>query len=247
VLSFPIASIFHTGPVLPLLVFLAETCVLTLATLRTICIARGKKAPAALLGFFEVSIWLFAIGQVMQNLTSPDCYLAFAAGFTLGNYLGILIEQTLALGNLTVQITSRTDAGALIQGLRSAGYGVTKLEGHGATGPVDVVITVVQRKDLSNVASIIERFAPQAFYSVHDLKTATEGIFPNRFTTGAVPGLLLSRFRMIEPGNNRNAGKAEKGHPCQASDPAPCSAVFQTDQANGMAKSRHDWKTNKHT
>jgi uncharacterized protein YebE (UPF0316 family) len=190
-LSFPIAAIFSTGPVLPLLVFLAETCVLTLATLRTICIARGRKVPAAMLGFFEVSIWLFAIGQVMQNLTSPDCYLAFAAGFTLGNYLGILIEQKLAIGNLTVQITSRTDAGDLIRGLRSAGYGVTKLAGHGATGPVEVVITVVHRKDLPNVASIIERFAPQAFYSVHDLKTATEGIFPKPLAGG----LLLRPFR----------------------------------------------------
>jgi uncharacterized protein YebE (UPF0316 family) len=245
-LSFPIASGLPTGPVLPLLVFLAETCVLTLATLRTICIARGKKVPAAMLGFVEVSIWLFAIGQVMQNLTSLDCYLAFAAGFTLGNYLGILIEQMLALGNLTVQITSRTDAGALIHGLRSAGYGVTKLEGHGATGPVEVVITVVQRKDLPNVASIIERFAPQAFYSVHDLKTATEGIFPKRLTSGAAPGLFLRTFRMIEPENNRTVDTARVAVPGQASDPATCSAVFQADQANRTANSRRDWKANKH-
>ncbi len=90
----------------PLLVFAAETCVLTLATLRTIAIARGKKLPAAVLGFFEVSIWLFAVGQVMQNLSNLGCAAAFAAGFALGNYLGVLIEQKLALGNLSVKITT---------------------------------------------------------------------------------------------------------------------------------------------
>jgi hypothetical protein len=81
---------------LPLLVFFAETIVLTLATLRTICIAKGNKRSAALLGFFEVCCWLFAIGQVMQNLSDFRCAVAFAAGFALGNYLGVFIEQKIA-------------------------------------------------------------------------------------------------------------------------------------------------------
>ena len=108
-MSLPIASFLPSDLVLPALGFLAESRVLTLATLRTIAIARGKKLPAALLGFFEVSIWLFAIGQVMQNLSNLSCAVAFAAGFSLGNFMGILIEQKLALGNLTVQITTKRD------------------------------------------------------------------------------------------------------------------------------------------
>src|SRR5262249_46156258 len=67
-------------PILPILVFLAETCVVTLSTVRTILLARGVKGLAALLGFFEVSIWLFAVAQVMQNLNHLDCALAFASG-----------------------------------------------------------------------------------------------------------------------------------------------------------------------
>src|SRR5438445_8375460 len=74
---------------LPLLVFFAETCVVTLSTVRTIFVARGWKSLAPLLGFFEVSIWLFAITQVMQNLTNLSCSIAFAGGFSLGNFLGI--------------------------------------------------------------------------------------------------------------------------------------------------------------
>ena len=76
---------------LPLLIFVAEMCVVTISTVRIIAIARSLKALAAGLGFFEISIWLFAIGQVMSNLTDPACYAAFAGGFVLGNYLGILI------------------------------------------------------------------------------------------------------------------------------------------------------------
>jgi uncharacterized protein YebE (UPF0316 family) len=185
--------------VLPVLVFLAETCVLTLATLRTITIARGKKAPAAALGFFEVNIWLFAISQVMQNLSNLQCAVAFAAGFSLGNYLGVLIEQKLALGNLNVQITTKRDAGALVEQLRFAGFGVTRLSGNGATGPVEVVFSIVQRKDLPAVACIIERFDAGAFYAVHDLQSAAEGVFRKRPPRSVIPEPIRRLFRALAP------------------------------------------------
>src|SRR5207302_8078013 len=85
---------------LPLLVFVAELCGVTLATMRTIFVSRGMKALAPLLGFFEVSIWLFAIGQIMRNLADPGCYLGFAGGFTLGNYLGVVLGKRLAIGTV---------------------------------------------------------------------------------------------------------------------------------------------------
>lgn len=196
-----------SGPILPVLVFVAETCVLTCATLRTICIARGRKGPAAILGFCEVSIWLFAIGQVMQNLNSLGCAAAFAAGFSFGNFLGMYIEQKLAIGNLKVQITTHKNAAGLIEELRAAGFGVTKLDGRGATGPVEVIVTVVPRKDMPNVAAIIERFDPNAFYSVHDLQSAAEGVFPKREEKGIVPAPVAQLLRAVM---NRRERPAEK-------------------------------------
>lgn len=178
---------------LPLLVFFAETCVVTLSTVRTIFVARGWKSLAPLLGFFEVSIWLFAIAQVIQNLTSPSCYLAFAGGFSLGNFLGVLIEQKLALGNVVVHITIRESAAELIDTFKQTGYGVTALDAQGATGPVRVVFTVIRRKELAKVVAIIKGFDPKAFYSVHDLQTAVEGIFPasKRRSRGLIPVAVL--------------------------------------------------------
>src|SRR5438045_1109329 len=89
----PAADWFSGFTLLPLLVFFAELCVVTISTLRIIFISRGMKYLAPLLGFFEITIWLFAIGQVMQNLNDAGCFLGFASGFTLGNFLGVLIEK----------------------------------------------------------------------------------------------------------------------------------------------------------
>jgi uncharacterized protein YebE (UPF0316 family) len=178
--TLPDSSIVPTVLNLPALVFLAETVVVTLSTVRTIFIARGWKLLAPLLGFFEVSIWLFAIAQVMQHLTSPGCFLAFAGGFALGNFLGVLIEQKLALGQVVVHVVSTNDSSELAESLRWAGYGVTALEASGASGPARLVFTIIPRNQLTQVVSIIKRWDPKAFYSVGDLRSATESPFPSR-------------------------------------------------------------------
>jgi uncharacterized protein YebE (UPF0316 family) len=181
------------GAWLPAFIFLAEVFVVTLSTLRTIFVARGMKVLAPLLGFFEVSIWLFAIGEVMKNLADLRCSLAFAGGFTLGNYLGVLLDQKLALGSVVVRAITHKDAGPLVERLRAAGYGVTRIDAHGATGPVEIVLTVVARKHLPEVVAVLEAFDPRVFHSVDTLQAAAAGVAPlprRRLLRGLVPGLL---------------------------------------------------------
>jgi uncharacterized protein YebE (UPF0316 family) len=188
-----------TAPIsatLPLLVFLAELCVVTLGTMRIIFISRGMKVLAPILGIFEISIWLFAIGQIMQNLSNLGCYLGFAAGFTIGNFFGVLIERKLAIGTALVRIITHKKTGELIAGLKAAEYGVTSIDAQGATGPVKIVLTVVKRKELSAVLAIIKRFDPRAFYSVDEIQAAAAGIFPA--ARGRVKAILPSPLRRAQ-------------------------------------------------
>jgi uncharacterized protein YebE (UPF0316 family) len=185
-----------SSPTLPLLVFLAELCVVTLGTMRIIFVSRGMRILAPLLGIFEISIWLFAIGQIMQNLSNLGCYLGFAAGFTIGNFFGVFIERKLAIGTALVRIITNKEAGELIAGLKAAEYGVTSLDAQGATGPVKVVLTVVKRKELASVLAIITAFDPRAFYSVDEIQSAASGIFPAG--RGRVKAILPSPFRRRE-------------------------------------------------
>jgi uncharacterized protein YebE (UPF0316 family) len=162
----------------PLIIFVAEACVVTIATMRSIFVSRGMKAAAAGLGLVEASIWLFAVGQVFQNLSNVSCSIAYAAGFTLGNYLGVLLEQKVAVGNVSLRVVTRRDVVGLVQNLTVAGYGVTRLNAVGSTGPVQVVLTVVKRKELGRVVALIKTFDPGVFYSVDDLHSAGSGVFP---------------------------------------------------------------------
>jgi uncharacterized protein YebE (UPF0316 family) len=171
---------------LPISIFFAEMLVVTFGTIRIIFVSRGKRLLAPALGFFEITIWLFAIGQIMQNLTNLGCYVAFAGGFTVGNFLGILIESKLAIGNLVVRLITNKNTDELVSKLRRAGYGVTCIDGRGATGPVQIVLTVVARKQLANVLDLIQCFDTRAFYSVDDLQKACQGVFPDSKTAASV-------------------------------------------------------------
>jgi uncharacterized protein YebE (UPF0316 family) len=114
----------------------------------------------------------------MQNLSDPFCYIAFAAGFTFGNYLGVLIEEKLALGNLVVRVITHKNGTEIVTGLKAANYGVTSLDAHGAKGPVQIILTVIPRKDLRNVVGILKMYDENVFYSVDDLQSASAGVFP---------------------------------------------------------------------
>ena len=88
---------------LPLLVFFARVVDVTLGTLRIIFTSRGKKVLAPLLGFVEVFIWVSVIAQITRGANNIVAYLAYAAGFATGNYIGMLIENKLAIGMLVVR------------------------------------------------------------------------------------------------------------------------------------------------
>jgi uncharacterized protein YebE (UPF0316 family) len=193
--SLPIGLTVGTVSILPVSVFLAETCVVTLSTVRTIFITRGMKGLAAFLGFFEISIWLFAMAQVMQNLSSLDCYIAFAGGFSLGNFLGVSIERKLALGTVGLHVATRKNAAPLIDALRAADCAVTAFDAQGSTDPVRVVITAVRRKELFDVISVVKRYDPDAFYSAHDLQLTAQRSSPA--TQGYARGLLRECIRQV--------------------------------------------------
>ena len=164
--------------ILPLAIFLSRIIDVSLQTARIVFVSKGYRHLAPLLGFFEVLIWLIAIGQVMKNLDNVLCYLAYAGGFAAGNYVGIRIENRLAIGCWIVRIIRRQDASQLIEALRECGYGVTALDAQGSQGPVNVIYTLVRRSDFQKVGLMIRKYNPRAFYSVEDVRLVSEGIFP---------------------------------------------------------------------
>jgi uncharacterized protein YebE (UPF0316 family) len=170
--------------ILPLLIFLARMCDVTLGTLRNVFISKGLRKVVPVLGFFEVTIWLISIRQIMQHLDNPICYIAFAGGFAMGTYVGLFVERRLAIGIQVLRVIVNQNAQPLIDLLQQANFGVTIIDGHGAKGPVKIILTIIKRKDIDFVRQLIGQTNPQAFYSIEDIRVANQGVFPNSAPTG---------------------------------------------------------------
>ncbi len=176
--------------VLPLLIFFARIVDVTIGTMRIILVSRGRRGVVPFLAFFEVLIWILAISHIFRNLDNPLCYLAFAAGFATGNYVGMWVEEKLALGTQLIRIITQKEADELVERLRRRGFGVTVVEATGATGPVHVIYSVTDRKRIPEVVEMVRRYNPNAFYSIEDIRHAGGGIFPAPLPSAQRPRLF---------------------------------------------------------
>ncbi len=167
-----------TWVIIPFFIFFARICDVTIGTIRYIMITRGFKYIAPVFGFFEVIIWLLAIGQVMENITNVFCYLAYGGGYAMGTFFGMVIEERLKLGMAIIRIISGRPAEKLVERLRNDGFGVTSIRGEGGTGVVAVIFMVVKRSKIPRVIGIIREHNPSAFYTIEDVRNVSEGIFP---------------------------------------------------------------------
>jgi uncharacterized protein YebE (UPF0316 family) len=165
--------------ILPLLIYIARITDVTIGTMRIISLSRGLRKLAPILGFFEMIIWLLAIRQIFNHLDNPACYLAFAGGFATGVYTGMYIEHKMAMGLRILQIITRYDSTNLIRLLREGGYGLTTIDGEGNQGQVKILYTLVKRRDLPKVLNYVSENNPNAFYTIEDVRSAGQGIFPS--------------------------------------------------------------------
>jgi uncharacterized protein YebE (UPF0316 family) len=188
-------SEIYTWVVLPLLIFVARMSDVTLATLRNIFLSKSVKNLVPFMGFFEALIWLLAISQIMKSLNNqnPLCFIAYAAGYSMGIFVGIKIEERLALGIQVMRIITNHDYEDLVDSLRKSNFGTTVVDGHGSKGPVKIILTVLKRKDFPVVQKIINDHHPSAFYSIEDIRNASHGVFPNQSST------RLDNFKKIFP------------------------------------------------
>lgn len=173
------SSDMFTFVVVPLMIFSARIFDVSIGTVKYIFITRGFKNIAPVLGFFEVIIWLIAIGQVMNNITNPICYIAYGGGFGTGTYIGMVIEERMKLGLCIIRFITARPAQDFVDKVRNEGYGVTNISAQGIKGEVSVIFMVVKRTRLAHLMGMIREFNPDAFFTIEDVRSASEGIFPS--------------------------------------------------------------------
>ncbi len=184
--------------IIPFLIFLSRIIDVTIGTLRIVFISKGLKMIAPILGFIEVLIWIIAIRAIMENLSNVITYIAYAAGFAMGNLIGMIIEDKISLGLASIRIITNQDSSDLVDVMREKNYGVTIADAEGSNGKVNIIFTVIKRKNLNDVLKLIKEYNPKSFYSIEDVRYVNMGIFPTMSYSDRED--LFKKFRPFRKG-----------------------------------------------
>lgn len=157
-----------------LLIFGLRIVDVSMSMIRMILAVRGYRGRAAVIGFFELLVWLMAVGQALQHLHSVWHVLGYAAGFAAGNYVGVWLEERFAIGLRVVRAIFRNGTerrGALAARLlRERGFGVTEVQGRGREDVVEILDLIVERRHVPEVVQLLRQVDPNVFISIEEVR-----------------------------------------------------------------------------
>ena len=174
---------------LPIIIFFGRIIDVTLGTLRIIFVSKGEKYKAPLIGFFEVLIWIVVISEIFSRANDMIAYISYAAGYASGNFVGIIIEQRIAFGIILCRIYTRKNGKDLVSIFNANNFGAALLEATGSVEKIQIIETVIERKEMKKVEKLVIEFDPDVFYVVEDVRVKQRGIFPKTRS-------LMSRWRI---------------------------------------------------
>jgi len=152
----------------------------SLYTLRMIFVIKGQRILASILSLGEVFIYITGLGIVLKNLDNPWNIAAYCVGYGLGVYIGSRIEEYLALGYVTVQVTVDCVEIELPSKLREGGYGVTSWLADGKDGQRLMMQVLAKRSNERKLIDTLAKLCPKAFVISFEPKNFKGGFWVKR-------------------------------------------------------------------
>lgn len=156
-------------------IFLARVLDVSLGTVRVQFIVRRRKVLAALTGFIEVLIFILIVSRVIQDIQHWPYVLAYAGGFATGTLLGMYLSEKLSRHVVQVTVISNAHSSEVESAIRESGFAVTRYDGAGRDGPVDVMDVVCTSRGVSRLIQAVATADPKAFLYTHELAALRGG------------------------------------------------------------------------
>ena len=149
-------------------------------TLRMIFVIKGQRILASILSVVEIFVYMTGLGIVLKNVDNHWNLAAYCLGFGLGIYTGSRIEEYLALGYVTVQVTVDCAEAEIPSQLRDYGYGVTSWLADGKDGSRLMMQVLAKRCNERKLFDILAKLCPKAFVISFEPKNFRGGFWINR-------------------------------------------------------------------
>jgi uncharacterized protein YebE (UPF0316 family) len=156
-------------------IFCARLVDVGLGTVRVQMVFRRKKTFAAVIGFFEILIFIVVVSRVIQDISNWPFVLAYASGFAAGTFMGAYLSEKIAHRLVQATIICHEPWHEVAVAVRGAGFALTHFDGTGRDGHVDVIDVVCADKGLSRLMAVVKKADPNAFLYTQELSSLHGG------------------------------------------------------------------------
>ena len=160
-------------------IFAARIVDVSLGTLRTVFVVKGKTIEPFVIAFIEVLIW-FVIAREALNTEGNMVLIAisYAGGYATGTLIGSKLSKWLVKGVVGVQVVVKENNEELIKVLRDKGYAVSiiELKNDYEGKNKDMLYIGINNKKLKELTNLIKEYDENAFIVVNETKLVQNGL-----------------------------------------------------------------------
>jgi uncharacterized protein YebE (UPF0316 family) len=160
---------------LALVIFALRVFNNAIGTVRVVMITRDMRFWSATLAFIEALTFAVVISSVVKDLSNFMNLMAYCGGFAVGGYVGMAIEARFITSYAVATIIAPGTNRDIANGLREHGFGVTETLGEGKDGTVNMLRSVILRREVSDFMGTVHRINPNAFVSVEEARAIQRG------------------------------------------------------------------------
>ena len=160
-------------------IFLARIVDVSLGTIRTVLVVKGKNITPAIVAFFEVLIWFVVAREALNtDLDSILIPIFYALGYATGTYIGTFVTNKLVDGLIGVQVITKQNNNKMLKEIRDKGFGVSvlNLKKTNDNTKKDMLIIELNKKKLKDLTHIIRTNDPDAFVVINETKYVQNGL-----------------------------------------------------------------------
>lgn len=159
-------------------IFFARIIDVTLGSIRTILMVKGKSIISAIIAFLEVLIWFVVAKEAL--VTTIDSILIpifYSAGYATGTLLGTYLSNNLINGVIGLQVITKKNNKKLVDKIRKEGFGISiiDLKNYYKHQEKEMLFIQLSKKRLKQLISIIKDIDSNAFIVMNETKYIQNG------------------------------------------------------------------------
>ncbi len=155
-------------------IFFARILDVSIGTVRTMIMVRGKMYVTAALAFIEVMIWFMVAREALvTNMNSIFIPISYSLGYATGTFIGTYIANNFIRNIIGVEIIVTKNQLELIKAIKKSGFAVSIIDLKGNKN--GFLLCQINSKKEQKLINIVKKYDPNAFIIVNNTKYVQNG------------------------------------------------------------------------